>query len=50
MKKLITILVLVFATVSSAFAQDSAKAKKLLDEVSTKVKSYKNIKIEFKLS
>jgi len=44
-------LVLVFALGMFAFnatAQDAAKAKKLLDEVSTKVNSYENIQIDFK--
>lgn len=40
---IITALVLVF----SAQAQQADKAKKLLDEVSSKIKSYKNIAIDF---
>ena len=47
MKKLIASVVIVLFTVG-LHAQDSAKAKKMLDEVSAKVKGYENIKIEFK--
>ena len=46
MKKIVLALILVFNL--NIFAQDSAKAKALLDEVSTKVKSYDNIAIDFK--
>ncbi|MBC8757206.1 outer membrane lipoprotein carrier protein LolA [Kordia sp. YSTF-M3] len=47
MRKLVLVLVLgVFAL--NVNAQDSDKAKKLLEEVSTKVNSYRNIQIEFK--
>lgn len=44
MKKIITVLLLTLSV--SAFAQNKAKA--LLNEVSAKVKSYKNISIDFK--
>jgi outer membrane lipoprotein-sorting protein len=47
MKKLLIALTLVFS--STLFAQDtSSEAKALLDEVSTKVKSYDNISLDFK--
>ena len=46
MKKLVFLFAL-FIKVTS-FSQDAAKAKALLNEVSAKVKSYKNISIEFK--
>ena len=47
MKKLVLVLLLgVFAF--NANAQDAEKAKKLLDEVSSKVNSYENIQIDFK--
>ena len=45
--KYITLLVVAVLSTSSLFAQD-AKAKKLLDEVSAKVKSYDNMFIDFK--
>lgn len=45
MKKL-TIVFSLFLAISS-FAQESLKAKELLDEVSTKIKSYKTLYIEF---
>ena len=47
MKKFVTCIFLTLLTLPT-FAQDAAKAKKLLDEVSSKAKSYKNIKIDFK--
>ena len=47
MKNLLIALTLVFS--STLFAQDtSSEAKALLDEVSTKVKSYDNISLDFK--
>lgn len=46
MKKLFSIAFLLFATLN-ANAQDK-KAKELLDEVTAKIKSYKNIVIDFK--
>jgi outer membrane lipoprotein-sorting protein len=46
MKKIVFLFAL-FITFTS-FSQDAAKAKALLNEVSTKVKSYKNISIDFK--
>ena len=49
MKKIIVIAVLLLSCVGLQ-AQEAAKAKKLLDEVSSKVKAYENIKIDFKIS
>lgn len=48
MKKSIAILVVLMSF--SMSAQNADKAKALLDKVSTKAKSYKNIQIEFKYS
>ncbi len=48
MKKIISLLLIVFSF--SVQAQDAVKAKALLDKVSEKVKSYKNIQIDFKYS
>lgn len=48
MKKLVTVLAILFVSINFTYAQDAAKAKGLLDEVSTKVKSYTNIVIDFK--
>ncbi len=43
------VLILVFLGLGMiGFAQTDAKAKALLDEVSTKIKSYKNISLDFK--
>ncbi|TRW24235.1 outer membrane lipoprotein carrier protein LolA [Flavobacterium zepuense] len=51
MHKLIRVVSLFILTFSlSLHAQDAAKAKKLLDEVSGKIKSYNNISIDFKYS
>ncbi|TLP79816.1 LolA family protein [Maribacter sp. ACAM166] len=47
MKKIIIVLTILF-TVTMANAQSSDKAKALLDEVYTKVKSYNNIFVDFK--
>ena len=48
MKKYILILAIGLYTFSSAFAQgSSAEAKKLLDAVSEKTRSYKNLKVAF---
>lgn len=46
MKKILPIFLMLLAT--AAMAQNSAKAKSLLDEVYTKVKSYDNIYVDFK--
>jgi outer membrane lipoprotein-sorting protein len=46
MKKIIILVLLTFSF--SLHAQDAAKAKALLDKVSAKVKSFKNIQIDFK--
>lgn len=46
MKRIVILLVLFISTVT--FAQNSSEAKSLLDEVTAKVKSYKNISIDFK--
>ncbi len=48
MKKIIVVLLLLFASKSS-FSQDK-RAKELLNEVTQKIKSYKNIVIDFKYS
>ena len=45
--KIFTLALIALVSVSSAFAQD-AKAKKLLDQVSAKVKTYDNMFIDFK--
>ncbi|UYW02243.1 outer membrane lipoprotein carrier protein LolA [Flavobacterium agricola] len=47
MKKLFTILTIFFISVNVSVAQD---AKKLLDEVTNKVKTYKNVQIDFRLT
>jgi len=47
MKGFILIICAVFTT-SLSFSQGEAKAKKLLDEVSKKIKTYENIYVEFK--
>jgi outer membrane lipoprotein-sorting protein len=49
MKKYLSIILLSAISLSS-FSQNSEKAKKYLDEVATKVNSYKNISIDFKYS
>jgi len=49
MKKYLAICLVTLISFSS-FSQNSEKAKKYLEEVSTKVKSYKNISIDFKYS
>jgi len=46
--RILSVFILTFSL--SAYAQDAAKAKKLLDEVSGKVKSYNNIVFDFKYS
>jgi len=48
MKKVVLFLVIVMASIAMSFAQSDSKSKKLLDEVSTKMNSYKNIYVEFK--
>ena len=48
MKKAVVFLVIVMASIAMTFAQSDSKSKKLLDEVSTKMNSYKNIYVEFK--
>ncbi|RXG15764.1 outer membrane lipoprotein-sorting protein [Leeuwenhoekiella polynyae] len=45
--KVFTLMLIAFTGASTLFAQD-AKAKKLLDEVSAKVKTYDNMYIDFK--
>ena len=47
MKKYISLFALLFAA-NLLFAQNSDKAKALLEEVYTKVKSYENIQVDFK--
>ena len=44
------VVLLLFSAGFSAQAQNSQKAKSLLDQVTAKVKSYDNIAIEFKYS
>ena len=46
MRNLIVVALLVFASIG--FAQSDAKAEALLNEVSTKIKAYKNISLDFK--
>jgi len=46
MKKIVLVLALIITNIT--FAQNDAKAKALLNEVSAKVKSYNNIAIDFK--
>jgi len=46
MKKIVLVLALIITNIT--FAQNDAKAKALLSEVSAKVKSYNNIAIDFK--
>ena len=46
MKRIVVLLVLFISV--TIFAQNSSEAKSLLDEVNAKVKSYKNISIDFK--
>lgn len=48
MRKIIGLVLIVLSI--TAQAQDAVKAKALLDKVSAKVKTYKNIQIEFKYS
>jgi outer membrane lipoprotein-sorting protein len=48
MKKLGIVLLVLFIGLNQSFAQDKAKAKQLLDEVSNKMTSYKTLYIEFK--
>lgn len=50
MKKLAILLTICIATIGNISAQNSDKAKKLLNEVTTKVKSYNNIYIDFDLN
>ena len=50
MKKIFTLFALFVLSINIAQAQDAAKAKKLLDEVSSKVKSYDNVILDFKIS
>ena len=49
MKNIMILVLLIFASVGSC-AQDTAKAKALLDEVYNKVKGYDNIEVNFKYS
>ena len=50
MKRLSIIMIALLSVFNTANAQDSQKAKKLLDEVSSKVKAYNNMVIDFKYS
>ncbi|QCX38026.1 outer membrane lipoprotein carrier protein LolA [Aureibaculum algae] len=47
MRKIITTVILILS-ISFAYAQDDAKAKKLLDDVSNKISKYENIYVQFK--
>ena len=49
MKKIFIVCLVMFAT-NSAIGQNSQKAKTLLDQVYTNVKSYKNIYVDFKIA
>ncbi len=48
MKKLVLLVVLIFAVAGSTNAQNSEKAKTLLDDVYSKIKGYDNIFVDFK--
>ncbi|HAB50565.1 MAG TPA: hypothetical protein DCE80_00050, partial [Ignavibacteriales bacterium] len=48
MKKYFAFLLVLFTT-ASLFAQQDPEAKKILDKLSAKTKSFKNIQIEFKI-
>lgn len=50
MTRVFTFLFMAVISINSIFAQNSDKAKKYLDEVATKVSTYKNISIDFKYS
>jgi len=50
MKRLSIIMIALISIFTTANAQESQKAKKLLDEVSSKVKAYDNMVIDFKYS
>ena len=50
MKKLLSILALVILSINTTFAQDAKQAKKLLDEVTAKAKTYNNIVFDFKVN
>lgn len=47
MKKIVTLIVICFISITNSQAQNADKAKALLNEVTTKVKSYNNIAIDF---
>ena len=47
MKKIVALIVVCFISITNSQAQNADKAKALLNEVTTKVKSYKNIAIDF---
>jgi len=47
MKKIVTLIVVCFISITNSQAQNADKAKALLSEVTTKVKSYNNIAIDF---
>lgn len=50
MKKLIALVAICFISMNNMQAQNAEKAKSLLNEVSTKVKSYSNIYIDFNVN
>ena len=47
MKKIVALIVVCFISITNSQAQNADKAKALLNEVTTKVKSYNNIAIDF---
>lgn len=49
MKKILSAVILFIAFINPTFAQNT-KAKNLLDQVANKVKTYKNVQIDFKLT
>ncbi|NNE01571.1 MAG: outer membrane lipoprotein carrier protein LolA [Eudoraea sp.] len=50
MMKIVTAVAISFLSISACLAQNSEKAKALLDEVYTKVQGYENIEVVFKYS
>ena len=48
MKKVVLFLVVVLTSITISFGQSDSKSEKLLDEVSAKMNTYKNIYVEFK--
>ena len=50
MKKILSVLAILIISINIAYSQDAAKAKKLLNEVSTKAKTYENVVLDFKVN